>query len=363
MADFDQQKNLDQNNKTYAEFWKWFSDHAQEFYEVIKSGQNVEENFINIFAPELDKIESQVFFLVGMEEDKKAELIFTPDGRIQNVFWAEKLVAEAPEIDNWKFRALKPASQNIDFAIKMHDLTFDRENIQFYPILHENYPDKIDLMFVYNAYHEEAHDDILNGIFIFLDNFLGEETMIQSIDKINVKGPQSVTEELIPLEKLKDYIIWREKEFVEKYQDVRHDPSNDEFTGFEGTVEGNKPILSTFNTSILNWEYKASHPWILVIMIHYTPEGEAGFPDAETYKVITAFEDDLELTLPSLSGYIFLGSETVDGLRETFIACREFRLATEAIHNLQVKYKDTLDMNYEFYKDKYWQSFERYKMD
>ena len=29
MADFDQQKNLDQNNKTYAEFWKWFSDHAQ----------------------------------------------------------------------------------------------------------------------------------------------------------------------------------------------------------------------------------------------------------------------------------------------------------------------------------------------
>ncbi|VTQ02634.1 hypothetical protein [Sphingobacterium daejeonense] len=51
-------------------------------------------------------------------------------------------------------------------------------------------PDKIDLKFVYDHYHEESHDDILNGIFIFLDNFLGEETMIQCIDKIDVIGPQ-----------------------------------------------------------------------------------------------------------------------------------------------------------------------------
>lgn len=351
------------NNNTYQTFWNWFENHAQEFYEIIKSGNQVEERFINVFAPELTKVEPEVFFLVGIEEDQKAELIFTPDGRIQNVLWAEKLANSAPEIPNWKFRALKPASNNINFAIRMHDLNFDRDNIKFYPVIHEAYPDKIDLKFVYDHYHEESHDDILNGIFIFLDNFLGEETMIQCIDKIDVIGPQNVHEELIPLDKLKDYLIWREKEFVEKYQDVRHDPSNDNFAAFEGTVEGNKTILSTFNTSILDWEFKASHPWILVMMIHYQPENDNGFPSSETYNSIAKLEDDIEEQLPAEKGYIFLGSETIDGLRETFIACREFREATQIIDQLQTKHSQELIMNFEFYKDKYWQSFERYQID
>ncbi|VTQ02630.1 hypothetical protein [Sphingobacterium daejeonense] len=99
------------NNNTYQNFWNWFEIHAQEFYEIIKSGNQVEERFINVFAPELTKVEPEVFFLVGIEDDQKAELIFTPDGRIQNVLWAEKLANSAPEIPNWKFRALKPASQ------------------------------------------------------------------------------------------------------------------------------------------------------------------------------------------------------------------------------------------------------------
>lgn len=348
---------------SYHEFWHWFESRAQEFYDVIRSGKDVEEKFINIFAPELDSVEPRVFFLVGMDKDKKAELVFTPDGIIKNVLWAEKIVAAAPAIDNWKFRALKPESNNEDFAIRMHDLQFDKENIKFYPILHDNYPDKIDLMFVYDSYHEESREEILNGIFIFLDNYLGEETMIQCIDKIDVRGPLNLQEELIPLNKLVDYIKWREKEFVEKYQDVRHDSSDDRFSGFEGTVEGGKPILSTINTSVLDWDYKASHPWILVIMNAYDAETEAGFPNPETYEDISKLEEDLEAELPSIDGYIFLGSETVDGLRETFIACREFRKATEVMKRLLQKYQSQLNLSFDFFKDKYWQSFERYRMD
>ncbi len=364
MKVFDNLKSRSQsNNEPYKQFWDWFKSHSQEFYEVIKSGQNVEENFINLFAEELTKVDPHIFFLVGLEEDQKAELIFTPDGRVQHVLWAEKITDSAPEIPNWKFRALKPASSNKDFAIRMHDMVFSKDNISFYPVVHENYPDKIDLMFVYESYHEESHQNILSGIFIFLDNFLGEETMINTIDKIDVRGPSPDIAELIPIDKLQDYLTWREKEFVEKYQDVRHDSSNDEYTGFEGTIEGDIPILSTFNTSILDWEFKASHPWILVVMTNYEPANEAGFPDNKTYEEIAELEDDIEKLIPDTEGYIYLGSETVDGIRETFVACREFRKPTEIMQKLQEKYKDTLDFTFEFYKDKYWQSFERYQVN
>ena len=169
-------------------------------------------------------------FLVGLDDDQKSELIFTPDGRIQNVYWAERLANSSPRIPNWKFKALKPAANNANFAIKVHDLYFDRKNIKFFPVTHDAYPDKIDLTFVYDHYHQEAHQVILNGIYIFLDNFLGEETMIEYIDKIDITGPQKIHKELIPLDKLKEFVIWREKEFVEKYHDVRHDPSQDEFS-------------------------------------------------------------------------------------------------------------------------------------
>ncbi|VTQ02642.1 hypothetical protein [Sphingobacterium daejeonense] len=50
-------------------------------------------------------------------------------------------------------------------------------------------------------------------------------------------------------------------------------------------------------------------------------------------------------------------------LGKTFIACREFRDATQIIDQLQTKYSQELIMNFEFYKDKYWQSFERYQID
>ena len=113
----------------------------------------------------------------------------------------------------------------------------------------------------------------------------------------------------------------------------------------------------------MGWEFKASHPWILVVMIRYQAENENGFPSHATYKVISELEDEIETQLPAEQGYIFLGSETIDGLRETFIACREFRNATEEVSKLQKEYEQKLIFDYEFYKDKYWQSFERYQID
>ena len=94
----------------------------------------------------------------------------------------------------------------------------------------------------------------------------------------------------------------------------------------------------------------------------YHSESESGFPSPDTYDDIADFEEELERTLPSAEGYIFLGSETVDGLRETFIACREFRHVTMVMEKLIPKYKDRLELSYDFYKDKYWQTFERYRI-
>ena len=38
-----------------------------------------------------------------------------------------------------------------------------------------------------------------------------------------------LVKELIPISKLKDFLTWREKEFIEKYEGTRHNTENDSY--------------------------------------------------------------------------------------------------------------------------------------
>ncbi|MFZ4260609.1 DUF695 domain-containing protein [Sphingobacterium sp. HJSM2_6] len=347
-------------DSTYAEFWHWFTIHSPDFYEIIKNGIEVEQKFVGIFAPKLDQLDLNLNFLVGLDVDGDAELIFTPDGVLKYVIHAEDLVASAPAINNWKFKALKRAMTIDGFSIKSGDFKFNTENIHFYPQLLESYPDEINLVFVYDHYHVEAHKELLNGVYIFLDNYLGEELIMEKIDNIELQSKSKEMTDLISVDKLKDYLIWREKEFLEKYQQVNYDSQQDEWTLFEGTIEQNLPMLSVMNCHALAWDYKASHPWILVLIQKYEPKDELGLPDNDSYSVFESIQTDMESFLPESEGYIQIGTETVNGTRELFIACRDYRKPARKAKEIQQKYSPIVDVDFEIFKDKYWRTFNSY---
>jgi hypothetical protein len=61
------------------------------------------------------------FFLTGMMDHNRAELVLTADRTINNIVFVEELVATAPEIPGWKFTALKPA---LDIENACHSALF-----------------------------------------------------------------------------------------------------------------------------------------------------------------------------------------------------------------------------------------------
>jgi len=61
---------------------------------------------------------------------------------------------------------------------------------------------------------------ILYGIYIFLDNYLGELDFLNNIDNLKVINKKEAEKELVSIGKLKDFLIWRQKEFIEKYEGV-----------------------------------------------------------------------------------------------------------------------------------------------
>jgi hypothetical protein len=346
--------------KSYSDFWNWFAKNEKAFYIVVKESGNIDEVFFDKLSTQLNKIKDGFFFVTGMFDDNTVELIITAEGSIEDIVFVEKLINAAPKINGWKFTPLKPALDITNVCIEMDGYRYDSENISFYSNEHPDKPDEIDITVVYDNFNEEDKTSITNGVFIFLDNFLGELNFATTIDSVNVIGKNYTQKELIKIEKLKDFLTWREKEFVEKYEGVRHNTEKDNYSALEATLENGKPLVAIINSDLLAWDSKASHPWILNIEIKYNGENKNGMPDNNTYKLMDKIEDDILLTLKDYDGYLNVGRQTADGVREIYFACKDFRKPSLVLHDIKTKYAGKIDIGYDIYKDKYWSSFERF---
>ncbi len=345
---------------TNKDFWDWFLVHQKTFHKVVKSNNNINKNFFNKIGPKLDQLNEGYFYLTGMAEDNTAELILTAEGRAKNIVFVEKLVKAAPAIEGWLFTALKPALEKEDASITMSGYEFSVNKMHFYANNDDARPDEIEITVVHPNYNAENKDEITNGVFVFLDNFLGELNFIIKIDLLNVIGPNDVVAELIPMKKLKDFLIWREKEFVEKYDGTRHDTENDNYSMMQGELESGKMIFSVINTDLLSWDAKASHPWILCIELKFDGSKNNGMPDDKTFKLLDKIEEVIMKQLKDSDGYLNVGRETSDGMREIFFACREFRKPSLVINEIEKEYKDKIEISFEIYKDKYWIMFDKF---
>ncbi len=343
------------------DFWNWFLKQEKEFFKIVKNRGNIHQGFFEKLAPKLDEIHFGIYFLTGMFDDNTVELILTPDGAIRNIYAIEELVKAAPQIDGWKITALKPSSDVQNIGIDYENFKFDKDNLKFYPNVHEDYPDEIDLIIVYDDFVEEKRAAVTNGVYIFLDNYLGELHSVTLIDNMKVVGPDAISEELIPIEKLKDYLIWREKEFVEKYEGTRHNTENDGYANFEGKGQDGSVVLALINTTLMEWDKKASHPWIFIVGIPFEDCGNGGLPDERTYKLLDEIEEEMIQILPDSDGFLNIGRETANNKREIFFACKDFRKPTKVADELIKKYNGVFEISYEIYKDKYWQSFRHFE--
>ncbi|MEP6465796.1 MAG: DUF695 domain-containing protein [Parafilimonas sp.] len=350
----------DEAIKSYEDFWSWFQKNEKEFYTVIKQKNNIEQNFFNKLSPKLNELKEGIFYLTGMVNQDTVELILTPDGIIKNIVFVEELIKSAPEINHWLFTALKPPAEIKNIQINMAGHSFSKDNMHFCFKQDNNFPDEIDITIIHNDYNEENKSTITNGIYIFLDNFLGELNFITSIDNLKIAGKEGAEEQIIPIEKLKEFLNWREKEFIEKYEGIRHNTDNDNYSILEAELQNGTALIAVVNTDLLEWDSKASHPWILSVEIKYSGENNNGMPDQPTSELLNEIENKILENLRDLDGYLNVGRETANSTREIYFACKDFRKPSSVLHQIQLKYANKIAINYDIYKDKYWKSFDRF---
>jgi hypothetical protein len=242
----------------------------------------------------------------------------------------------------------------------MGDFEFDKQNINFYSNDNPAYPDEIDITVIHDDYNENNKTTLPNGVYIFLDNYLGELTFATTIDSISIIGKGDAEKELVPIEKLKSFLVWREKEFIEKYEGTRHQTDGDMYASLTADLKNGGKLFAIINTDILNWEAKASHPWILDIEIGYNGKETNGMPDDDTWKFLEEIETRISEKLKDSDGYINVGRQTAESTRNIYFACKDFRKPSIVLHQIQTDFSKKIAISYNIYKDKYWQSFERF---
>ena len=349
--------------KTYQDFWAWFQQNEKAFFKIVKEKGDLEKGFFDKLSPRLLSLKEGFFYLTGMLNENTVELIFTADGTIHNIVFVEELVAAAPQIAGWQFTALKPASDIKNTSIEMAGNRFTAENLRFYANDFPEFPDEIDITVVHDDLTTKNKNNITTGVYIFLDNFLGELNFVTTIDNLTVVGKNDVKKELIPVERLKPFLIWREKEFIEKYEGARHHTENDNYQMLEAELSAGNSLVAVINTDLLHWNGKASHPWILNIELKYDGSKTNGMPDQNTYNLLLTIEEEILSELKDFQGYLNVGRQTANGVREIYFACKDFRKPSKVSWQIKQKYITEIEMEYEIYKDKYWQSFNRFLND
>ncbi|REC47108.1 DUF695 domain-containing protein [Chryseobacterium pennipullorum] len=353
----EEQKDTQRNE--YINFWDWFLTREQDFYNVVKNGaqQEIEKDFFDVISPRLTEIKDGYYFLTGMRDEATAELIITVDGEIKNIAFAEELIEEAPELAHWKFTALKPAIDIQKVNVNLDDNQFNKDNISFYANEQEEYPDEIDLVFVYhgNAQNKNA---MTTGVCIFLDNVLGELNFATQIDTFAVIGIDEAQKELIPIEKLKDFLDWREREFIEKYRTTQRADQEEEFSILRAHLENDRPLIACMNLGLLKYEATASYPWVCILKMHYNGDANDGLPEKEDFEKLSNIEDKAVEDLKK-EGYLYIGRESADNQKDSFFVGKDFRKISKVFNTLK-KDNPEYRISYRIFKDKYWQYFKYY---
>lgn len=346
---------------TKEEFWSWFQTREREFAASIRTKEleNMQRTIFGPLSDKLAQLRDGIYFQMGMADDDTAELVLTPEGNPKNIAFVEELIAAAPSIPGWLFTALKSPSPGT--AIRMNGLVFDTDTLKFYPNDHDDMPDLVDITIVHDEFGGGSDDTIKSGAFLFLDNYLGELDFLTKIDHVSFSSPADAAKDLIPIDALPNFLDTREALFTEKYDGVRIFTENDTYSAMEGELGDGMPLVATVNADLMNWDAKASHPWMLRVTILYWGSQTRGLPNDETADELNAIEDSITAQLRDQDGYLNIGRDAANNERTIYFACIEFRNASKVLDRVIKDYRGKLSINYEISHDKYWQAVDHFR--
>lgn len=342
------------------DFWDWFTKNEKKFYEVVKTGKNVEKNLFNVLSPQAKKLRDGYYFIAEAKDNGIAELTVTVNGNTENIVFAEDLVKDAPKLDNWSFVALK-SEENDDYEVSLEGRKYNVNKIFFYSNDNPDFPHDVDITFVYNDPSIKNREVVIEGIDMFIDDYLGEMKFATMMDSFNVVALEKAEKELIPVSELKTYLDKREADFQELFKNNDSQVAPEQCKAFEIFAQDGFPVRILLNLPVVNWNKKNSYPWISTLKIQFSGLAN-GLPDQDDYEILNAIDDEMKEILKPENGHLYVGRETYSNVREVYFASKDFRDAARVFDQIINKYGEEYIFDTSIVKDKHWKTFAKYNI-
>jgi hypothetical protein len=342
-----------------ASFWQWFVDNEHRFRKLEKNDSDQALSFLEELIQQMQPYNPYLKALAGPDNNGNFELIITSDGDIALFCKVEELIKAAPVVAGWVFTAHKPALGFEGISIDLYGLQFSTDTTSFYPVVQDDYPDEVNIVITHSGYNKEMDDHFQAGGMIYLENGLGEVNTATKIDNYET-GPVPAADkgvEVIPVTKLHEYLNWREKEFVEKYESVPAERP-DTYHLLEAEDRDGKKMLLTVNMDCRYWDKKPAYSWLLQVNINYTGD-ENGFPSEDQLIALQTLEEEMFMLLPG-DRTILAGNKTYDNCRNIYFYVSDYK-TTAAVLSQYVEGKETMyEIVFFIRRDKYWRVMEQY---
>jgi hypothetical protein len=192
------------------EFWAWFVENEKRFRNVETAEK---EQLLDELQGQLHAFCDSLWFETGGHPNGPRELVITAEGRSELFPKVRQLIAAAPQIDGWRFIALKPA-QGFDFVTEYAGITISPPATWFLPLESKTKPEALGLRVAYSHFEKAKEKTYLAGTYVVLEAGLGELDAAEKIHHVEVCGAPSSPESLgyMVLHELPEYIRWRERQ-------------------------------------------------------------------------------------------------------------------------------------------------------
>jgi hypothetical protein len=340
-------------------FWQWFSANHKRFQHLQELNADKAHEKLDEIVEKLKEYNPWFKALIGKYDDTTNELVITADGDIALFVKVEELISKAPDLPGWRFISHKPAVGFEEVSIEMYGRAFNEQTVKFFPIVDPAYPDMVSISFVHKDYNQQDHDEFEVANAIYIQNALGEINVATLLDHYEVSGPPEDLSELIPVTKLPDYLNWRQKEFVEKYDNSEMEFPDDTFNTIEGEDADGNIMMAIAVSSYQDWAYKPAFPWLVAVQMEY-PETDNGLPDEPTLQQLHDTEDSIISLITRDLHSLYAASKTYKGCRTTYFYSKNYKDPSTLLHHFLDGYEGVITVSFFIERDKYWQNTEEF---
>ena len=197
-------------------FWNWFQDNNQTIKNFInetpKSQKQIShwiKHRLGFYCKELDYM-----IIFPKKQTEKTELIITANGNPEYFTRVTELIKHAPVLKHWKFTAFIQRTVHIEKIIDgldepyvFQEITIKTSEIKFLPLAYDEKTKKLNIIVYLKNYNIHCDTKTWNqAIYIIMQDLLGEKSLYQNINFVQLACLPTNTEELIELYDLQFYI-------------------------------------------------------------------------------------------------------------------------------------------------------------